>query len=297
MSDKVANDLPALGSGPLKVAPLLLQPDPGRTVLRPFDFAYPEDFAEDLDSRSLAVARRVLSLDQPQLAQALKLMLEPMRARHRNAEAVLLRRYGELGEKVRQLRPDDTQKLLLGAYFSQEYAFESAALFNPSILGDPNADEDGGGTRFVLSLRGIGEGHISSVTFRTGMWSVDGEVTVDAPSAQAVPPRIVHEGEDIGTELICVDSADVSETVIFPVLPSQNKGIEDLRLVRFIEEDGRQQIIGTYTAFDGRSVRQELLRAIDFRTIWMRPLRGRMSAHKGMALFPRRIDGRYVMLG
>jgi predicted GH43/DUF377 family glycosyl hydrolase len=297
MSDKAANGRPGIESGPLRVLPLLLEPDPGRTVLRPFDFSYPAGFAEDLGNRPLIVARRVLSLEPAQLAQALRIMLEPMRARHRNAEAVLLRRYGELGEEVHRLRPDETQKLLLGAYFSQEYAFESAALFNPSIVRVPNSDDDGVGTRFILSLRGIGEGHISSVTFRTGVWSVDGEVTIGAPSAQAVPPRIVREGEDTGAELICEDSAEISETVIFPVLPSQNKGVEDLRLVQFTEEDGRQQIIGTYTAFDGRDVRQELLGGVDFRTVWMRPLRGRMSGHKGMALFPRRIDGRYVMLG
>jgi predicted GH43/DUF377 family glycosyl hydrolase len=302
MSNLAAIDGPGSGDGPLKVighwgVPLLLEPDPGRTVLRPFGFTYPAGFAEDPDSRPLVVAQRVLSLDTAQLAQAVELMLKPMRARHRNAETVVLRRYGELGDDVRRLPANDTQKLLLGAYFSQEYAFESAALFNPSIVPHPSGDDAAGGTRFVMSLRGIGEGHISSVTFRTGTWREDGEVTIDAPSPWAVPPCIVHQGEDIGAELVCEDSAEISETVIFPVLPSQNKGVEDLRLVQFTDDDGRQEIIGTYTAFDGRDVRQELLRAVDFRTVWMRTLHGRMSGHKGMALFPRRIDGRYVMLG
>ncbi len=90
---------------------------------------------------------------------------------------------------------------------------------------------------------------------------------------------------------------DVSETVIFPILPSQRHGVEDLRLVRFTDDDGRQEIVGTYTAFDGREARQELLHGIDFRTVRMRPLTGRLAAYKGMALFPRRIGGRYVMLG
>jgi predicted GH43/DUF377 family glycosyl hydrolase len=302
MSDNAANGRPGLGDGPLKVighwdVPLLLEPDPGRTVLRPFGFSYPAGFAEDPDSRPLVVAQRVLGLDPAQLAQASELMLEPMRARHRNAEAVLLRRYAELGDDIRRLPANDTQKLLLGAYFSQEYAFESAALFNPSIVRRRNGDDENGDTRFVLSLRGVGEGHISSVTFRSGTWRADGEVKVDPPSPWAVPPRIIREGEDIGAELICEDSAEVSETVIFPVLPSQSKGVEDLRLVRFTDEDGRDEMIGTYTAFDGRDVRQELLRGVDFRTVWMRTLHGRMSGHKGMALFPRRINGRYVMLG
>lgn len=302
MSDHAASERLGSGDGPLKVighwdVPLLLEPDPGRTVLRPFSFTYPPGFGEDPDSRPLAVAQRVLSLNDGQLAQALELMLEPMRTRHRNAEAVLLRRYEELGDDVRRLPTSDTQKLLLGAYFSQEYAFESAALFNPSIVRTRDGDDANGGTRFILSLRGVGEGHISSVTFRSGTWRADGEVKVDAPSPWAVPPCIVRQGDDVGAELICEDSAEISETVIFPVLPSQNKGVEDLRLVRFTDDDGSEELIGTYTAFDGRDVRQELLRGVDFRTVWMRPLRGRMSGHKGMALFPRRISGRYVMLG
>ena len=112
-----------------------------------------------------------------------------MRARHRNAEAVLLRRYDGLDEEIRGLPVNHAQKLLLGAYFSQEYAFELAALFNPSIVRHPGGDDEGGNTRFVLSLRGIGEGHISSVTFRTGNWSVDGRVTIDPPSPHGVPPE------------------------------------------------------------------------------------------------------------
>ena len=124
-----------------------------------------------------------------------------------------------------------------------------------------------------------------------------------ARSPSTHPARIVfhhesfRETEGGGAELICEDSADVSETVIFPILPSQRQGVEDLRLVRFTEDDGRQQIFGTYTAYDGRDVRQELLRGIDFRTVGMHRLGGRMAGHKGMALFPRRIRGRYVMLG
>jgi predicted GH43/DUF377 family glycosyl hydrolase len=289
---------PELGSGSLlKVLPLVLEPDPARTIVRPFGFAYPAAFAEERDSRPLVVAERVLGLDEADLLQIVDLMLGSMRARHRNVEAVLLRRYDELADEVRRLRVNHAQKLLLGAYFSQEFAFESAALFNPSIVRHPGGDDEGGNTRFVLSLRGIGEGHVSSVTFRTGLWRLDSGVSIDPPGAYGVPPRIFREMEGGGAELICDDSADVSETVIFPILPSQRQGIEDLRLVQFTEDGGRQQIIGTYTAYDGRNIRQELLHAIDFRTVRMHPLGGRMADHKGMALFPRRIGGRYVMLG
>jgi predicted GH43/DUF377 family glycosyl hydrolase len=285
------------GPGPFQVLPLLLEPDPARTVLRPFDFAYPTAFAGDREDRRLVVARRVLELEEAEQDRLVGRMLEAMHERHRNAEAVFLRRYAELGDNIRRLAANEAQKLLLGAYFSQEFAFESAALFNPTIVPDPRDTDEDGNDRFVIALRGVGEGHISSVTFRTGSWNADGFVTVDPPSSYAVPPRIIRGMDGGGAELICEDSADVSETVIFPILPSQSHGVEDLRLVRFTEDDGQRLIIGTYTAFDGRDARQELLRGIDFRTVQMHPLTGRMAAYKGMALFPRRIGGRYVMLG
>lgn len=294
----LTNVRPELGGpGPLTVLPLKLEPDPARTVIRPFDFAYPAAFAEDYGSRRLIVAQRVLSLDEADQVRIADRMLGEMCKRHRNVEATFRRRYDELGDDIRALAASDTQKLLLGAYFSQEFAFESAALFNPSIVPDPRDTDDDGDTRFILSLRGVGEGHISSVTFRTGSWSAGGEVTVDPPSPYADPPIVVRDTEGGGAELLCDDAMDVSETVIFPILPSQSHGVEDLRLVRFIDDDGRQEIVGTYTAFDGREARQELVHGIDFRTVRMRPLTGRMAGYKGMALFPRRIGGRYVMLG
>jgi predicted GH43/DUF377 family glycosyl hydrolase len=289
---------PELGEpGPLKVLPLMLEPDPARTVIRPFDFAYPSAFAADRQDRRLVVARRVLDLGEAEQDRIVDRMLAAMRERHRNVEAVFLRRFDELSDEIRSLAASFAQKLLLGAYFSQEFAFESAALFNPSIAPDPRDVDEDGNDRFVLSLRGVGEGHISSVTFRRGSWDADGVVTIDPPSHYAVPPRIVRDTEGNGAELMCCDSADISETVIFPALPSQSHGVEDLRLVQFTDDDGQRTIVGTYTAFDGREARQELLRGIDFRTVHMRPLTGRMAGYKGMALFPRRIGGRYVMLG
>jgi predicted GH43/DUF377 family glycosyl hydrolase len=294
----LTNVRPELGGpGPLNVLPLMLEPDPARTVIRPFDFGYPPAFAEERGNRRLVVAQRVLDLDKSDLARIVDRMLGEMRQRHRNVEATFMRRYDELGDEIRMLPANDAQKLLLGAYFSQEFAFESAALFNPSIIANPRDNDGDGDSGFILSLRGVGEGHVSSVTFRTGTWSADGSVTIDPPSPYADPPIIVRDTEGGGAELICDDAIDVSESVIFPILPSQRQGVEDLRLVRFTEDDGRQEIVGTYTAFDGRDARQELLHGIDFRTVRMRPLTGRMSGYKGMALFPRRIDGRFVMLG
>jgi predicted GH43/DUF377 family glycosyl hydrolase len=210
---------------------------------------------------------------------------------------VFLRRFTEVRDQIGNVNPDADEQQLIGAYFSQEYAFESAALFNPSLvrLDEPATVE--GAVRFILSLRGIGEGHISSVTFRTGEWGPGDRLVIDPASTNGVPPRIERNDDEGWVRLICDDAQDISETVIFPVLPSQHQGVEDLRLVNFTDDDGDRRVIGTYTAFDGKTVRQEMLRGVDLRTFKMRPLLGAMAGYKGMALFPRRIDGKFVMLG
>ena len=274
-----------------------LKPDPSRTVIRPFDFGYPAAFQDGRPTRAEMVVSRLHALEPDARARMLGLLAKPMNERHRGAEQVFLRRYAELKDKIGDVTPDHDEQVLIGAYFSQEYAFESAALFNPSIVHVPDQEPAADGSvPFLLSLRGIGEGHISSVTFRTGRWGPGDALVVDPPSAHGVPPRI-DRTEDEWVRLECDDSQDVSETVIFPVLPSQRQGVEDLRLVNFTDDDDTQSIIGTYTAFDGKSVRQEMLRGIDLRTFQMRPLNGAMTGYKGMALFPRRIDGQFVMLG
>jgi len=274
-----------------------LKPDPSRTVIRPFNFSYPEAFAANRPTRPEQVTQRVEALDPAMRARMVELLSAPMRERHRNADAVFRRRFAEMQPEIGADAPDADTELLIGAYFSQEYAFESAALFNPSIVHlDDEEPGDNDTVRFILSLRGIGEGHISSVTFRTGTWGPDDRLVIDPASPHGVPPRI--ERDDAGwVRLVCDDSRDVSETVIFPILPSQRQGVEDLRLVNFTDLDGVRSIIGTYTAFDGKSARQEMLRGVDLRTFEMRPLSGAMTGYKGMALFPRRIDGQFVMLG
>ncbi|KQN20987.1 MULTISPECIES: glycoside hydrolase family 130 protein [unclassified Sphingomonas] len=276
-----------------------LKPDPSRTVIRPFSFSYPEAFAADRPSRAQKVAQRVMALDPALRKRMVELLAKPMEERHRNADDVFRRRFAEVQDEldIGDVDVDADEALLLGAYFSQEYAFESAALFNPSIARiDDEPASATGGVKFVLSLRGIGEGHISSVTFRTGEWGPDDRLVIDPASPHGVPPRI-DRNQDGWVRLLCDDSQDASETVIFPVLPSQRQGVEDLRLVNFTDHDGVHSIIGTYTAFDGRKVQQEMLRGVDMRTFEMRPLAGAMTGYKGMALFPRRIDGQFVMLG
>ncbi|SEM76678.1 Predicted glycosyl hydrolase, GH43/DUF377 family [Sphingomonas gellani] len=275
-----------------------LKPDPSRTVVRPFGFAYPSAFSDGRPTRSQAVVSRLLALTPEMRDRMLRLLSNAMEKRHRNVDKAFLRRFEEVKAEIGdEPITRECDRLLIGAYFSQEYAFESAALFNPSIVRIPDQEDvPDDKVRFILSLRGIGEGHISSVTFRTGTWDGDHGLTIDPASPQGVPPRI--DSDDEGwVKMRAEDSEELSETVIFPILPSQRQGVEDLRLVNFTDHDGVESVIGTYTAFDGRDARQELLRGIDLRTYEMRALGGAMAGYKGMALFPRRVDGRFVMLG
>jgi len=273
-----------------------LKPDPSRTVLRPFSFGYPDAFAGGRPTRAEEVAHRVMAVPSEMRERMLHLLREAMAKRHHNVDDVFLRRFedvkGELGVAVDETR----DRLLIGAYFSQEYAFESAALFNPSIVSIPDQDPNDDRIRFILSLRGVGEGHISSVTFRTGTWDGADSLRIHPPSPHGVPPRIESDNEG-WVRMRAHDSKDISESVIFPILPSQRRGVEDLRLVHFTDADGTESVIGTYTAFDGTNARAELLRGIDERTYEMRALTGALSGYKGMALFPRRLDGRFAMLG
>jgi predicted GH43/DUF377 family glycosyl hydrolase len=284
--------------------PTLLKPDPTRVVIRPFMPAEDApEFATAKCTRAQRIADRVLMLDEPAVREELHAIVSSLSQHHRDVEQVLLRRYHDVnGLSIAAASVSPDQAHLIGAYFSEEYAFEAAALFNPSIVLAPDqAGVPTGGLRFVLSLRGVGEGHVSSITFRTGLFLADSSVKIDEPSAQAVSPRIkmIPGGapDDPGVRLFCDESRDLSETVIFPITVHQRHGIEDLRLVRFVDEDGNVTYLGTYTAFSGSDIREELLRTTDFKTIDLSALHGAATRNKDMALFPRKIDGRYAMLG
>ena len=279
---------------------LILRPDPARTVVRPFSLDYPRAFQVDGHSRTQAIVDRVLGLDDAELAVELARITDSLDERHRDVDGMLVRRYAAVAATLNvPPEPREGQRRLIGAYFSEEYSYEAAALFNPSAV--PMPDQSGapaGGVRFVVSLRGIGEGHVSSVAFRTGGWTPGGALTIDPPSPIAVPPIVEGADENAASvRLQCGGSHDISETVLFPVLPSQRQGIEDLRLVRFTDDDGDVTYHGTYTAFSGADARPELLSGGDFHNFEMRALTGDAAKAKGMALFPRRIGGRFVMLG
>lgn len=285
---------------PALVQPLpgLLRPDPARTVIRPFAPGDPAGFVSKDHPRAQRIVDRVMTLDAERLRAELQRVEQSLDARHRDVKRRLRARFGELDGLTREADFSDDQKLLIGAYFSEEFSFESAALFNPSVVEHPDqAGVAPGDLRVLMSLRGIGEGHVSSLTFRTGVWSADGALHMDAPSPVASGPIVDMPTQSKRTAELDFDGADVSEAVVFPFLPSQGRGVEDVRLCRFQEEDGRFDYRGTFTAFDGSETRQAVLRTSDFRKLVLRGLDGDLWNSKGMAYFPRRIDGRFFMLG
>jgi predicted GH43/DUF377 family glycosyl hydrolase len=277
-----------------------LRPDAARVVVRPFKPATePREFNSTDRTRANHIVDRVLSLDAATVAAQLADVLENFRGRHRNLLEIFETRADEMGVVFAD-HPSFSkdQRRLVGAYFVHEYSFEAAALFNPSIVNHP--DQSGapsGGRRFILSLRAVGEGHVSSLTFRSGAIAADGNVSVDPPARLASIPllRTPLTPDADQTEVFFRAEEDISERVIFPVLPSQSNGIEDARFVEF-EESGVKTYYATYTAYTGRDIRSEMLETRDFVTFRMSAMSGSATRNKGMALFPRRIRGQYAMI-
>ena len=280
---------------------LYLRPDPSRVLVRPFKPATePRDFNPTDKSRANHIVDRVLSLDPASVAVQLAEVLDNFQGRHRNLLATFEARADEMEEAlVEHASFSQDQRRLMGAYFLHEYSFEAAALFNPSIV--PHPDQSGvpaGGVRFVLSLRAVGEGHISSLTFRSGLISAEGDVSIEPTVRLATVPKVskrtpVVDGETI--ELSFSPDHHISERVIFPLTASQSNGIEDARFVDF--EGSRRTYYATYTAYSGKAIRSELLETRDFLSFRMSPLRGTAAQNKGMALFPRKLNGHYAMIG
>ena len=280
---------------------VLLRPDPKRVIVRPFKPSVePRNLMPTDKSRANHIVDRVMALDKSQCSALLTDTLENFQGRHRNLLAIFEQRAHEMEEVLRSHQDfTSTQKQLIGAYFLNEYAYEAAALFNPSIVLHPDqlsAPENG--LRFILSLRAVGEGHISSLTFRSGTIAEDGRVILDATAKLAtladVEARLnIDQGEQVNLSFLA--ETDLSERVIFPVTLAQSNGIEDARFVRF--EDGQETTYyATYTAYSGRNIRSELMTTKDFLSFQMRPLHGDAAKNKGMALFPKKLNGRYAMI-
>ena len=280
---------------------LSLRPDPTRVIVRPFKPATePRDLNPTDKTRANHIVDRVLSLDAETAASQLADVLENFQGRHRN----LLRIFEARAEEMESALADhaaftQVQRQLVGAYFLNEYSFEASALFNPSIVAHP--DQSGvpkGALRFALSLRATGEGHVSSLTFRSGLIAADGTASIDSAARLASSPRIVNladDPEEGDIEVVFQANEDISERVIFPIAASQSNGIEDARFVEFRDGD-RRIYYATYTAYSGRAIRSELIETSDFASFRLSVLNGDAARNKGMALFPRKIGGRYAMI-
>ena len=281
--------------------PLRLSADPSRVVVRPFQVAWQANGT--IPGRAQRLVQAVLDMSMAETRKQLKIVLADFEERHWQTRRVFMTRYDQI---VRLLELDlgdigDEKRQLIGAYFCHEYSYAAAALMNPSVV--PHPDQSGlkeGSTRILMSLRAVGEGHISSVAFREGLIGEGSELVLapeppfatatDAPDCDGVyadGPVTVYRHPD----------STLSGTVIFPITPAQRNGLEDLRITHFAHDDGTREYIGTYTAYSGREIQSELLRTSDFRSIDLVPMRGAAARNKGMALFPRKIGGRFMMIG
>ena len=334
---------------------LSIVPQSRRVLLRPF---IPSEV-----HRITTTLGRVLALTEEEVAQELSKVWKDFESRHRDLETILLANFKRVQGHVFTQRPlTEKRKLLLGALFSGEYALESAAIFNPSMVAHP--DQGGmakGAVRFLMSLRATGEGHISSIEFRTGVITHGGEISMDPISHYVTAPEIVAnpsykkkrfsiklsemgfdnsyaeavmsplgetftlvdltkmlrvvrqetkpETRDLKRTLECIqwladsnyelhfpETLALSERIIFPVSPNETNGIEDARFVRFTEEDGSVMYYATYTAYNGRAILPQFIETLDFVNFRILTLNGGRVQNKGMALFPRRVGGRYAML-
>jgi predicted GH43/DUF377 family glycosyl hydrolase len=336
----------------------VLRPDQSRVLLRPFKHGSSQ--------RVGRIIARIMSLTEDRVGPLLDEISAEFSQRHQQIHSLFQERFDQVRDgHVVDEDLSEERRLLIGSYFLAEYSLESAALFNPSIV--PHPDQTGlppGALRFILSLRATGEGHISSITFRTGISHPDGRIEVLAPASFLTEPRqtpsssyekglfsrkldelgvtgdfarrvldrlgdpfsmrelreagdaeidrarhaegILQEDQHAAEAMwmLALSNYEVqfkpeqqlSERIIFPATPSQSNGIEDARFVRFHDDDGSPIYYATFTAFDGTVVMPELIETVDFLRFRFLTLNGPAAQNKGMALFPRKIDGQYAML-
>jgi predicted GH43/DUF377 family glycosyl hydrolase len=334
---------------------VFFRPDSTRVLVRAF---IPGD-----PTRVANILGRGLSLSESDCRRELAGVVEEFAGRHLDIHAVWRRHFALLKPHMpADAKLSETRQLYLGALFSGEYALESAALFNPSIVPHPDQSAlNKGDLRFILSLRATGEGHISSIEFRSGVIRADHSIEVDSTSrfvtAPAVNPNptfwksiFVHKLREMGfanpwSSLVMDSLGDrfthaqleqameraasqmpagprelqrtiecvrwlaesnyevsfpltiaVSERIIFPVSSNESNGMEDARFVRFVEDDGSVVYYGTYTAYNGRAILPQLIETTDFLNFRVLTLNGSAVQNKGMAIFPRKVGGRYAMI-
>ncbi len=334
---------------------IVIRPNNGRVVIRPFQPAS--------EHRIERILGRVAALSEAEVDLLLEDVLSEFRDRHQKTRQFFLKRFDQIRHHLLTDQPiSENRKLLMGAYFTQEYSLESAALFNPSMVWHPDQDVlPEGSRRFILSLRATGEGHISSITFRSGVIDAENRIAIDEPTRFVTAPELVpntqfdkrlyarklielgidspfaddvlstlgdqfavddiqrsiqrglqqnrprhRELEPIAHNMLILVKANyeicfspelsLSERIIFPSSPTETNGIEDARFVKFQDDDGSARYYATYTAFDGKVVLPQILETEDFLRFKASTLNGPEVRNKGLALFPRKVNGLYAML-
>jgi predicted GH43/DUF377 family glycosyl hydrolase len=303
----------------------------------------------------------VLALKEAEVQEALNSVMARFDGRHHDLHNTFDRHADELSDRLDpECTLSPTRRQLLGAAFTSEYAIEGAALCNPSMVRHPDQSNTSvDHVRFLMSVRGIGEGHRSSIGFRTGLIDRDGnvcfnpsprfastgrteEATLSASAFRGELRRLRGGGDDadyvlnrLGMRFTAAElenrlnllerqlatrkqakriialirkiaertyavrfdrDSPISERVLMPAMAAESHGMEDARFVSFTEDDGEITYYATYTAYNGTDIGQQLLETIDFAEFTSSPLVGASAANKGLALFPRRINGRYAAL-
>jgi len=280
---------------------LRLHADPSRVVVRPFHIAWASNGSTP--SRTERLVTEVLAMSTADARVQLEIVLKDFEARHWQTRRVFMTRYDEIEKQMGLDGSEigDERRQLIGAYFCHEYSYAAAALMNPSAV--PHFDQSGmpeGSLRILMSLRAVGEGHISSVAFREGIITDRCEMKLAPEPPFATATDAIGDEEEMPEGPVTVyrhRDSTLSGTVIFPITTAQSKGLEDLRLVHFTHDDGSVEWLGTYTAYNGSEIQSELLRTKDFRAFDLVPMTGSASRNKGMGLFPRKVNGKYMMIG
>jgi predicted GH43/DUF377 family glycosyl hydrolase len=342
---------------PVVRSQLRLLPEPKRVISKPF---FPGGYLEGR-SRVERVLTRVLELPEETVSTTLSDVYERFASRHLDFTALLERQFQAVARHIPDPQAISEQRRhLIGAYFTHEYSIDAAALTNPSLVQAPHQEGVAPGTlRVIMSLRAIGEGHISSIQFRSGIVDAQGRFELDEPSGFArtalhrypnydkatfrtklsemgVAARPADEVlaslaerfslESLEGRILEVEQAHghdpdllhvmrtihwlassnyestfhgdsrASERIIFPAGPTESHGMEDARFVRFRYDDGSVTYFAPYTAYDGLRILPQLIETRDFMTFRMTTLNGTAAVNKGIALFPRLIDGSFMAL-
>jgi predicted GH43/DUF377 family glycosyl hydrolase len=286
---------------PLRILDTRLHADPSRVVLRPFHLGWQGKTAPG--GRAQRLVDDIAAMNEAEVRKAYTDVRSDFAERHWQTEQMFDERFAEVAKQL-SLDPaaySPRRKRLIGAYFCHEYTYAAAALMNPSIVPHPDQSGlDDKSCRFVMSLRAVGEGHISSIAFREGIAKTDGSFSLWPQASFATSVELDDASLTDSERGVIVHrhpESSLSNTVIFPITEQQAGGLEDLRLVRFDHGGGDYEWIGTYTAYSGRSIRSELMRTVDFKRFLLEPIVGRAGRNKGMALFPQKVGGKYAMLG